>query len=71
MKGALENLSKAGAELYAHTQQAAGAAPGATPADGTSQPGGDDSGATKSEKKEKKADVVDADFEVVDDDKKK
>ena len=68
MKGALESLSKAGAELYAHAQQAAGAAPGEAPA---SAAGGDESGSAKPEKKEKKADVVDADFEVVDDDKKK
>jgi molecular chaperone DnaK len=70
MKGALENLSKAGAELYAHAQQAAGAAPGEAHATAGSA-GGDSDGAGKSEKKEKKADVVDADFEVVDDDKKK
>ena len=71
MKGALESLSKAGAELYAHAQQAAGAAPGEAPAGAAGGPGGADAGSAKPEKKEKKADVVDADFEVVDDDKKK
>jgi molecular chaperone DnaK len=62
MKAALENLSKVGAELYAEAQQAAQAA-GAP---------GPDAGAQPQEKKktEKKADVVDADFEVVDEDKK-
>jgi len=69
MKAAMEKLTKLGGELYAKAQQAgagagdAGAAgaqanPGANPADGA--------------KKEKNAnDVVDADFEVVDEDKKK
>jgi molecular chaperone DnaK len=62
MKAAMEKLSKVGADLYAEAQkaQAAGAGP-----EGAAE-------APKSEKKaEKKADVVDADFEVVDDDKKK
>src|SRR5476649_2631646 len=74
MKAALENLTKAGGELYAEAakaQQAAGAAGagGATSAGtdaGTPPP---DGGSAK--KTEKQADVVDADFEVVDDDKKK
>ena len=62
MKAALENLSKVGAELYAEAQQAAQAA----------QAAGADAEAKPQEKKktEKKADVVDADFEVVDEDKK-
>ncbi|MBP6506758.1 MAG: molecular chaperone DnaK [Opitutaceae bacterium] len=63
MKAALENLSKIGAEFYAEAQaaaQAAGAAPEGAPAD-----------AGPAKKTEKKADVVDADFEVVDEDKKK
>jgi len=66
MKAALENLSKVGAELYAEAQkaaQAAGAA-GAAGADAGAQP---EAGKKKTEKK---ADVVDADFEVVDEDKK-
>ena len=67
MKAAMENLSKVGAELYAEAQkaqQAAGAAAGA--AGPAAEP---EAGAAK--KTEKKSDVVDADFEVVDDDKKK
>ena len=63
MKAALENLSKVGQELYAaaaQASQAAGAAPEGGPAP--------ESGAKKTEKK---ADVVDADFEVVDDGKDK
>ncbi len=74
MKAALENLTKVGGELYAEAQKAqqaagaAGAAPGASAADGSTA-GGESAGSAK--KTEKKADVVDADFEVVDDDKKK
>jgi molecular chaperone DnaK len=62
-KAALENLSKVGAEFYAEAQAAAQAAakPGAQ--------GG--AGAGAEPKSEKKADVVDADFEVVDDEKSK
>ncbi|MFT3869778.1 MAG: molecular chaperone DnaK [Nibricoccus sp.] len=66
MKAALENLSKLGAELYAEAQkaqQAAGAAGAEGPSAGPAPEG--------AKKTEKKADVVDADFEVVDDDKKK
>lgn len=66
MKAALENLSKVGAELYAEAQQAeqaaqaaAGGAEGAAPEDG------------KKKKSEKQAEAVDADFEVVDEDKDK
>jgi molecular chaperone DnaK len=65
-KAAMENLQKVGAELYAAAQQAgaAGAAP-----EGASA-GEPSAGASSSSKKtEKKADVVDADFEVVDEDK--
>ena len=65
MKAAIEKLSAAGAEIYQEAQkaaQAAGAAAGATE-------GPAPQAAPK--KQEKKADVVDADFEVVDDDKKK
>ena len=62
MKAALEKLSKLGAEFYAQAQQAAQAG----------GPAAEAGEAPKSDKKtEKKADVVDADFEVVDDDKKK
>jgi len=65
MKAATENLSKVGAELYAAAAQAGapGGAPGADAAKGPS-------GAEEPKKPEKKADVVDADFEVVDDEKK-
>ena len=65
MKSALENLTKVGAEFYAEAQAAAQAAPGA--------PGGADGGEPAPEAKppEKQADVVDADFEVVDDEKTK
>jgi molecular chaperone DnaK len=68
MKAAMEHLSKVGQELYAkaaEAAQAAGAAAGG--------PDGDPSAASGEEqskkKSEKKVDVVDADFEVVDDDK--
>ncbi len=61
MKAAMENLSKVGGELYAHAQQAAGTA-------GASQP---EAGSAKSGGEKKADDVVDADFEVVDDDKNK
>ncbi|WP_298288928.1 molecular chaperone DnaK [Novosphingobium sp.] len=66
MKASLENLQKIGAELY-QAAQAAGAAPGgeAGPAPEASAAGASSSSA----KKEKK--VVDADFEVVDDNDKK
>ena len=67
MKASLENLQKIGSELYA-AAQAAGASAGAE-AGPDSGPG---PGASASGKKsEKKGDVVDADFEVVDDDQKK
>ncbi len=65
MKAASDNLQKLGAELYAQAQQA-GAAAGPAPEADAAQ-----SGAGSGKKTEKKADVVDADFEVVDDDKKK
>jgi molecular chaperone DnaK len=62
MKAALEKLSKLGAEFYAEAQKAAAGAP--------APEAGDAEAAPKKESKEKKADVVDADFEVVDEDKK-
>ena len=69
MKSAQEKLTALGGELYAEAQQAAQAA-GAT---GSAETGPEASaGSSGSAKKaEKKADVVDADFEVVDEDKKK
>jgi molecular chaperone DnaK len=68
MKAAMENLSKIGAELYQQAQ-AAGAAPGANP--GEAQPA-DSAGGNAEPKKAKKAEgkVVDADVEIVDEDKK-
>ena len=77
MKAAMEKLSKVGAELYAEAQaaaQAAGAGAGAGADAGATADAGADAtpptgGATK--KTEKKANVVDADFEVVDEDKNK
>jgi len=66
MKAALENLQKIGSELYA-AAQAAGAAGGAEA--GPEAAAG--ASASSGKKTEKKADVVDADFEVVDDDQKK
>jgi molecular chaperone DnaK len=69
MKAALEKLNAVGAELYAEAQkaaQAAGASAGPEAAAGGPAPG-----AAAGKKPEKKADVVDADFEVVDDEKKK
>jgi molecular chaperone DnaK len=68
MKAAMENLSKLGAELYASAQQAAGAGAAGGGA-GEAGPAPESSGTGK--KTEKKADVVDADFEVVDDEKKR
>jgi molecular chaperone DnaK len=70
MKSALESLSKAGAEFYADAQAAAQAAQAAQGADdpGAKHGAGADAPPPKPEKK---ADVVDADFEVVDDEKGK
>ncbi|ATC65089.1 molecular chaperone DnaK [Nibricoccus aquaticus] len=71
IKAASENLTKLGAELYAQAQQAgaAGGPEGAPGADAGPSASSSESGPSK--KTEKKADVVDADFEVVDDDKNK
>jgi molecular chaperone DnaK len=70
MRAAIENLTKLGGEIYAHAQQAAAAA-GAGPGAGAA-PGDEAGGATQAEGKpkgEKQAKVVDADFEVVDENK--
>ncbi|MDB6095610.1 MAG: chaperone protein DnaK [Verrucomicrobia bacterium] len=68
MKAAVDKLTALGGELYAEAQKAAQAAgAGAPPPDsaaGAEEAPGD-------QKPEKKADVVDADFEVVDEDKGK
>jgi molecular chaperone DnaK len=72
MKSALEKISAVGAELYQEVQKAAqagGAGPGAPDPSGAPDASGEAEGAGK--KAEKKADVVDADFEVVDEEKKK
>ncbi|HEY3756033.1 MAG TPA: Hsp70 family protein, partial [Opitutaceae bacterium] len=68
MKSALDDLSKMGAEFYADVQAAAQAAQAAGPEAAPPEPG---PGADSPPKTEKKADVVDADFEVVDDEKGK
>jgi len=70
MKAAVERLQKVGAEIYADAQAAAQAAGAATPG---GEPEGEASGSHPGgePKAEKKDDVVDADFEVVDDDKGK
>ena len=67
MKAALENLQKVGAELYQQAQAAQAAAGGAQPG-ATST----DAGPSAEPKAAKKADgkVVDADVEIVDDEKK-
>jgi len=67
MKAAMEKLSAVGGELYAEAQKAAQAA-GAAGAPGGEAGPAEAAGAKKAEKK---ADVVDADFEVVDEDKSK
>jgi molecular chaperone DnaK len=75
MKSALEKISAVGGEIYAEAQKAAqsagaagaGAAGAAGEGAGTASGQSEDAG----KKTEKKADVVDADFEVVDEDKKK
>ena len=66
MKAALENLQKVGAELYQQAQAAqaaAGAQPGATSSE--AGPSAEPKAAKKTEGK-----VVDADVEIVDDEKK-
>ncbi len=69
MKAAMENLSKVGQELYAKAAEAAQAA-GVDPEAAAAAAGAAGADAPKKEKKVD-GDVVDADFEVVDDDDKK
>ncbi|MBC2605719.1 molecular chaperone DnaK [Pelagicoccus albus] len=64
IKAALENLTKVGAELY---QEAAAAG---NPGDPAGAPPPPQSGGGEAKSEPKQADVVDGDFEVVDDDKK-
>jgi len=66
MRAAIEKLTKLGGEIYAHAQQAAAAGAGASAGGET---GGSTQAGTK-KKSDQKSDVVDADFEVVDDNKK-
>ncbi len=71
MKSAIEKLTTVGGELYQEVQKAA-QAPGAGPtAEATGTPADGEAPKAHAKKPEKKADVVDADFEVVDEDKKK
>ncbi len=69
MKAAMETLSKVGADLYAAASAAAGA-PGADAAQAAADAAGGAASSADGKKTEKKANVVDADFEVVDEDKK-
>ena len=71
MKAAMENLQKVGAELYAEAQKAGAAegSPEGEPTGPEASAGASGAGAKRPEPK--KADVVDADFEVVDDDNSK
>ncbi len=69
MKKAMEKLSAVGAEIYQEVAKAAPESGGASAAGAAT--GGPAAGEPAAKKAEKKADVVDADFEVVDDDKKK
>jgi molecular chaperone DnaK len=75
MKAALEKLSAIGGELYAEAQKAGQAAGGAAGGGGEPQGGpAGEAGPTEGKsanRTEKNADVVDADFEVVDEEKKK
>jgi len=66
MKAALEKLAAIGGELYSTAQQTAGAA-GAPPPEADAEPAKGPAG----RKTEKKANVVDADFEVVEENDKK
>ncbi|MES2692276.1 MAG: molecular chaperone DnaK [Verrucomicrobiota bacterium] len=70
MKAALEKLTAVGGEIYQEAAKAAQAA-GAAPGGAGPEAGAATNAETSGKKTEKKADVVDADFEVVDDDKKK
>jgi molecular chaperone DnaK len=67
MRSAIENLTKLGGEIYAQAQQAAAAAG----AGGGAAPGGEAAPEGEKKKSDQKSDVVDADFEVVDESTKK
>ncbi len=68
MRAAIESLTKLGADIYAQAQQAAGAAGAA--GEGPAPDAGEAAPGPEPKKAGKKADVVDADFEVVDENKK-
>jgi len=70
MKAAMENLSKVGAELYAAASAAGATGGGPTGDSGAADAAGAPPPPADGKKAEKKANVVDADFEVVDEDKK-
>src|SRR5215207_1870958 len=76
MKSALEKISAVGGEIYQEAQKA-GQSSGPADAAAAGTPGGAAEGESSGQpegsakKAEKKADVVDADFEVVDEEKKK
>src|SRR3954466_14126596 len=65
MKASMEKLTALGGELYAEAQKAQAAAGATASADAGPEAGGGAPNAGSSKKTEKKADVVDADFEVV------
>jgi molecular chaperone DnaK len=67
MRSAIENLTKLGGEIYAQAQKAAAAAG----AGGGAAPGGEAAPEGEKKKSDQKSDVVDADFEVVDENTKK
>jgi molecular chaperone DnaK len=75
MKAAMEKLTAVGGEIYQEAQKAAQAAQAAAGAGAGGAGPAPDQTEAKAEgagkKTEKKANVVDADFEVVDEDKKK
>ena len=72
MKSAMEKLTAAGGEIYAEAQKAAQAAGAGSPGGAAENAGSANPGAgAAGGRPEKNADVVDADFEVVDEDKKK
>lgn len=71
MKAGMEKLTAVGGEIYQEAQKAAQAAGGAAGAPESGGPADSAKAESSGKKTEKKADVVDADFEVVDEDKKK
>ena len=70
IKKALDNLSKIGAELYQEAAAAGGTAGGPDMSEAGAPPPPQDDAGEPASAEPKQADVVDADFEVVDDEKK-